>query len=127
MADDTKPHTARGLRGVLSTGLGAVQTRLQLLAVEVQEEKLRIAAFLFNSVLSALFIGFGVIALVVLVTVALWDSHRLLALGVGTAVLLGAGLITASTAARLAREGTRLFAASLAELHRDREELQHRP
>lgn len=127
MADDAKPHTARGLRGVLSTGLAAVQTRLQLVAVEVQEEKLRIAAFLFNSVLSALFIGFGVIALVVLVTVALWDTYRLLALGVGTAVLLGAGLITASTAARLAREGSRLFAASLAELRRDQEELQHRP
>lgn len=127
MADDAKPGTARGLRGFLSAGLAAVQTRIELLAAEVQEEKLRIAAFLFNLVLSALFIGFGVIALVVLVTVALWDSYRLLALGVGTAVLLGAGLVTASTAARLAREGSRLFAASLAELARDRDELQHRP
>lgn len=127
MADDAKPGMARGLRGFLSAGLAAAQTRIELLAVEVQEEKLRVAAFLFNSVLSALFIGFGVIALVVLVTVALWDSYRLLALGVGTAVLLGAGLVTASTAARLAREGSRLFAASLAELARDRDELQHRP
>lgn len=123
MAGDPKPGLARGLRGFLSAGLATVQTRLELLSVEIQEEKLRVAAFLFNLVLATLFIGFGVIALAVFITVALWDSHRLLALGITTAVLLGAGLFTASTASRLAREGSRLFAASLAELARDRDEL----
>jgi uncharacterized membrane protein YqjE len=127
MAADGKPRLASGLRGLLSTGLRIVQTRLELFAVEVQEEKHRLSAYLFNVVLAALFIGFGVLSLVTLITVALWDSHRLLALGVGTALLLGAGLLTAATAARLRREGSRLFAASLAELARDRDELERRP
>ena len=126
MAAEAKPRLASGLRGFLATGLGAVQTRLELFAVEVQEEERRLAALLFNLVLAALFIGFGVIALVLLVTLALWDTHRLLAVGIGCAVLLGAGLLTAATAARLAREGSRLFASSLAELARDRDGLQAR-
>lgn len=127
MSGEAKPRLARGLRGLLGTGVATVRTRLELFAVEVQEEKLRLAAFLFNLVLAALFIGFGVIALAVLVTVALWDSHRLLALGIGTTILLGAGLYTATTASRLARQGSRLFAASLAELARDQDQLQDRP
>ena len=126
MAVDGKPRLATGLRGLLSTGLGVVQTRLELFAVEVQEERHRISAYLFNVVLAALFIGFGVTSLVIFITVALWDSHRLVALGVGTAVLLGAGLLTGATAARLKREGSHLFAASLAELARDRDALENR-
>lgn len=127
MSADGKPRLATGLRGLLSSGVEVVQTRLELFAVEVQEEKHRVSAYLFNVVLAALFIGFGLTSLVVLFTVALWDTHRLLALGIGTAVLLGAGLLTGATAARLAREGSRLFAASLAELVRDRDALERRP
>jgi len=126
MADDAKPRLASGLRGLLSAGLATVQTRLELFAVEMQEEKIRLASFLLNLVLAALFIGFAVIALAVLATVALWDSHRLLALGAAAAVLLGAGLVTATTASRLARQGSRLFASSLAELARDRDALERR-
>jgi uncharacterized membrane protein YqjE len=127
MADDAKPRLAGGLRGFLATGVKAVQTRLELLAVEVREEEHRLAALLFNLVLAALFTGFGVVAVVILVTVALWDSHRLVALGVGAAVLLGGALFTGATAARLARQGSHLFASSLAELARDRDELERRP
>lgn len=127
MAGDAKPGQGGGLRGLLGTGVATLRTRLELLAVEVQEEKLRLAAFLLNLVLSALFIGFGVIALVVLVTVALWDTHRLLALGVGSGLLLLAGLLTARSASRLARSGSHLFAASLAELAQDQDALQRRP
>jgi uncharacterized membrane protein YqjE len=126
MSDDGKPRLAGGLRGLLAAGLAIVQTRLELFAVEVQEERHRISAYLFNVVLAALFIGSGLTLLVVFITVALWDSHRLLALGIGTAVLLAAGLLTAATAARLKREGSHLFAASLAELARDRDEMEHR-
>jgi uncharacterized membrane protein YqjE len=126
MSADGKPRLAGGLRGLLATGLAVVQTRLELFAVEVQEERHRISAYLFNVVLAAIFIGFGLTLLVVFITVALWDSHRLLALGIGTAVLLAAGLFAAATAARLSSEGSRLFAASLADLAKDRDELEHR-
>ncbi|MBL8437190.1 MAG: phage holin family protein [Zoogloeaceae bacterium] len=127
MTEAGKPRQPGGLRGILSGGIAIVQARLELFAVEAEEEKMRLAAFLLNLILAALFIGFGLIALAILITVALWDTHRLAALAAGGGVLLVAGLLTARNAARLARRGNRMFAASLAELGRDQEALQRRP
>jgi uncharacterized membrane protein YqjE len=124
--EDGKPPLSAALHGLLGSGLDTLHTRISLFAVELEEEKLRAARFLFNTVLAALFIGFAVVALALLITVALWDSHRLLALGLCTAALLGAGIYTASAAKRSLRESSRLFAASLAELRADREALAGR-
>ena len=126
MAEEHKPRLANSLRGLLDTGLATAQTRLELLAVEAQEEKLRLTALLFNTMLSAVFLGFGMVFLAAFLTVLLWDDHRLLALGLGTVVLLAAGILTARNAAREAKRGSRLFAASLGELARDREALRPR-
>ena len=62
--------------------------------------------------------------LMVFLTVLFWEEHRLLALGISTAVCIGGGLIAASNAARAFRSGTKLFSASLAELARDRAALR---
>jgi len=126
MANDSRPRLAASLRGLMDSGLGIVQSRLELLVVEVQEEKLRLAGLLLNIVLTAVLVGFGVVFLAIFLTVLFWEEHRLLALGLGTAALFGAGLFTASNAAADLRRGTRLFAASLAELARDREAVRHR-
>lgn len=126
MAEDSRPRLAASLRGLMDSGLGIVQSRLELLVVEVQEEKLRLAGLLLNIVLTAVLVGFGVVFLAIFLTVLFWEEHRLLALGLGTAALFGAGLFTASNAAADLRRGTRLFAASLAELARDREAVRHR-
>lgn len=126
MAEEPHRRLAGSLRGLLDAGLATAQIRLELLAVEAQEEKLRLSSLLFNTMLSAVFLGFGVVFLAVLLTVLLWDDHRLLALGAGTVVLLAAGILTARNAAREAKRGSRLFAASLGELARDREALRPR-
>lgn len=118
-----EPDKPRGLRGLIANGVAIAQTRLELLAVEAQEERLRISEILFNTILAALFIGFGCVLLAVLVTVWLWDSHRLLTLGLFTLLFLLAGWLSASRAASAVRQGSRLFAASLAELARDRDAL----
>ncbi|CAI07988.1 phage holin family protein [Aromatoleum aromaticum] len=126
MPEDSRPRLAASLRGLLHSGLGIVQSRLELLVVEVQEEKLRLAGLLLNIVLTAVLVGFGIVFLAIFLTVLFWEEHRLLALGLGTAALFGAGLFTASNAAADLRRGTRLFGASLAELARDREAVRHK-
>lgn len=126
MGEARRPRLAESLRGFLDSGLALAQTRLELLAVEFQEERLRLGSLLLNTVLSALLLGFGVVFLAVFLTVLFWEEHRLLALGLATAVCIGGGVLTASNAAREIRRGSRLFAASLAELARDREALQRR-
>ena len=109
------------LRGFIAGALSILQTRLELLATELQEEKLRLGTLLGYAAAAFFFLGFGAVMLALFFTVLLWDSHRLLALGVFTALFLAIGLIAALAAWRLARQSSRLFAASIAELAQDRE------
>ena len=120
----SRPRLSESLHGIVDAGLQTVQTRLELLAVELQEEKLRLTGLALNTVLAGLLLGFGLVFLMVFLTVLFWEEHRPLALGVSTAVCLGGGLLAASNAARAFRSGTKLFSASLAELARDRAALK---
>lgn len=124
MGDTPHKRLSASLRGLIDSTLATVQTRIELLVVEVREEKLRAASFLFNTVLSALFLAFGVVFLAVFLTVLWWDEHRLLVLGISTAVLFAAALFAARRASRELRRGGLLFSASLAELAQDRETLR---
>lgn len=108
------------LRGVAATGLALLQTRLELLAVEIQEEKARTLGLVAYGIAAVLLLGAGAIFLAVFVTVLLWESNRLLALGVFATLFLGGGFICLVTARRLATTPSSLFVASLAELVKDR-------
>lgn len=101
--------------------------RLELLAIEVQEEKDRIATLLLWSVLTALMAGFGAVFVAVFVTVALWDTHRLLALGVSAALFVGVAAYGARRLRRVAGTGTTLFQSSIDELRRDGAALRQEP
>ena len=109
------------LRSYAAGTLGILQTRLELLATEVAEEKIRLGSLLGYAAAAFFFLGFGIVLLALFLTVLLWDSHRLLALGVFTAVFLIIGILAALVAARIGQQGSRLFAASISELAQDRE------
>lgn len=111
------------LRAWLGEALAAVQSRLELLSIEVQEERLRLVSLLFNGVLAALCLGFGLVFLALFLTVLLWDSHRLPVLGGAALCFLVLALWAARRAAQAVQAGSRLFSASLAELGRDRQAL----
>ncbi len=122
------PAPGRGLgsrlRAYAAGAIGILQTRLELLATEFQEEKLRLGLLFGYAAAAFFFLGFGAVLLAILLTVLLWDSHRLLALGIFTTLFLVLGLVAAWIALRLGRQGSRLFAASLAELAHDRAALR---
>jgi uncharacterized membrane protein YqjE len=118
LSDDREPVSAP-LRRLGASLLTLGRIRLELFAIEAQEEKERIARLLLWAVLAALLAGFGLLMLLVLVTVALWDSHRLAALGVGTGVLGGAAAVAVAQVRRLIAQPASLFQASLAELRED--------
>jgi uncharacterized membrane protein YqjE len=108
------------LRRLAATALALAQTRLELLAVEFQEEKIRLASLLAYGAAAVILLAFGVVFLAIFLTVLLWDSNRLLVLGVSSVFLLGGGLICLLIARRYARTPSGLFAGSLAELAKDR-------
>ncbi|MBL8451472.1 MAG: phage holin family protein [Zoogloea sp.] len=126
MSDPAPTRLGESLKGLADSGLATLQTRLELFSVELKEEKLRASGFLFDTVLAALFIGFGVVFLMAFLTVLFWDSHRLLALGLATTGLFIAGVWAATRAAGRLRSGSRLFTSSLAEIAQDREALRPR-
>lgn len=112
------------LRGLLETAVGLLQTRIELLATELEEEKLRLVKLLVYGATAFFLLGAGVALVVIFLTVLWWDSHRLLVIGGFTALFLFCGIGALLLALRQARAGSRLFAASLAELTQDRQALQ---
>jgi uncharacterized membrane protein YqjE len=120
----TPQRLSSSLRGLASTVLELLQLRLELLSVEAQEEVLRVGALLVYGAVAVAFLSLGVVFLALLITVALWDSHRLLALALFTALFLLMGGVAAWLARERVRSGTRLFSASVEELRQDREDLR---
>jgi uncharacterized membrane protein YqjE len=114
------------LRRLAGTGVALAQTRLELLAAELEEEKLRLGNLLVFAAAAILLLDLGIVLLAVFLTVLFWDLDRLLVLGILTTAFLVSGAIAAVAAMRLARAGSKLFAASLAELAEDREALRER-
>jgi uncharacterized membrane protein YqjE len=114
------------LRGFVATSVALLRTRLELLKIEAQEEVGRVRGVLVWGIAAMLLGVVGVVFLAIFLTVLLWDSHRLLVLGVFAALFLAAAAVAIFTVLRLARQGSQLFAASLAELRQDETALKPR-
>lgn len=112
----------------LSTSLvGIVHTRLALLSTDIAEEREHLITRLQLILAAGFCLGMGVLLLALLIVVAFWDTHRLLALGGLTGFFLTAGAGVAWLAMHKARTRPRLFEASLAELSKDRQHLRSGP
>jgi len=112
--------------GRIGTTLVAMAgTRLELAAVEFQEDARRLLGYLAWSLL-AVFLAAGAVMLVALFVILLfWDSYRLQAVaGMAAVLAIAAGLIVMSVRAKLNSQ-TPLLAATLAELRNDIEYLRH--
>lgn len=115
----TAPGILSSLRGFATSSVALLRVRLGLLKVEAEEEAGRLLGLLLWSVAAVLLGVAGLVFFAVLLTVLWWDSHRLLALAVFATAFLGAAGFAISSALRLVRRGSQLFAASLGELRRD--------
>ncbi|MBS0310962.1 MAG: phage holin family protein [Proteobacteria bacterium] len=127
---DPKPGGGGGLfdslKGLAASLIAIVHTRLDLLSTELEEERARLASVLVMLFVALFCIGIGVVLLVFLIVVAFWESHRLLALAGLTAFFLVGGATAIGFARHRLRTKPKLFAASLAELSKDREHLVQR-
>jgi len=114
------------LKVLAATLLAIAHTRLELLSTELEEERVRLSSMLVWTLVALFCAGLGVVLATLFVVLALWDTHRLLALGIPAILfLLGAALAWLVVRGK-ARAKPRLFAASLTELSRDRKELTSR-
>ena len=124
MTDGAPDGTRLGLRDALArlglSLLSLLRTRAELATLEYHEERDRLVERLVLILVAVLFLAFAVLAASALVVVWFWDTHRVAAMCGVMAVylLIGIGALWRLRASQ--RDAAPPFAATLAELDRDR-------
>lgn len=109
----------QSLRNLLANLLAVARTRGELLQVELEEEKQRVAGIVIFAVAGAVFLLLAVVALTFFVMLLFWDTNRVMAAGLITLAYAVVGLACALVAHSRSRVKSKLFSASLAELGKD--------
>ena len=112
------------IRQLLSTVTSIASTRLELLANELQEERLRLTQMLLFASFALFCFGMGILLLTVFIVVLFWDDHRLAVLGALSILFFASGTLAAMLLRSKAQAKSRLFSTSLAELAEDRAQLR---
>jgi uncharacterized membrane protein YqjE len=124
------PVESKGLLESLTILAGTLvaiaHTRLDLLSVDLEEERAHLFSLLALTLAALFCLGIGVVLATILLVVAFWDTHRLLALGALAGFYLVIGMGVWAFVLHKARTKPRLFAASLSELFKDRQQLTSR-
>ncbi|MFA5081104.1 MAG: phage holin family protein [Hydrogenophilaceae bacterium] len=114
------------LTALAATLVAMAHTRLDLLSTDLEEEREHFISQLVLALVALFCLGVGVVLVTILLVVAFWDTQRLLVLGVLAGLFLAVGVAAWRFALHKARTKPRLFAASLTELLKDREQLVSR-
>lgn len=120
------PGLLASLRNLAATAVEILQTRLELLATEVDEERLRLLQIVFWAFIAIFLLALGVLMLTLFFVILFWDTHRVLVTGLLAALYLMLAVAIGLAVRSRARAKSKLFLASLAELAKDRERLTSR-
>jgi uncharacterized membrane protein YqjE len=115
------------LKRLTGTLLAIFQTRLELLSIEVQEERLNIKQMLLYGSIALMFFVLATILLTAFVVVVFWESYRLQVLAGFTGLYFAAGAMAWNAFQRAANRKSQLFSANLAALNDDRNQLDPLP
>jgi uncharacterized membrane protein YqjE len=102
-------------------------TRVELLARELERERIRVTRLLLIGLGALFFLGLGSLTLTMFIIVLFWETHRLLAIGGLTVLYLGIAAGLAIFAKGEAARSARPFAATVAEFKKDRERFTSQP
>ncbi len=107
------------LRRMLATLIALVQTRLELVGVEIEEQIAHAASVLLWSIAAIFFASLSVLLLALTVVIAFWDQHRLLAAVLVTATFVLTALVAALVARHRLHTRPHLLATLAREFERD--------
>lgn len=96
-----------------------LHTRMELLAIDLEEARERLTMLITLLLMALFFIGVGIVLLTLLIIVLFWDTHRLQVMAGLTGLFLVGGVAAAWMAVQKIRTLPRVFAATLAILYRD--------
>ncbi|MEO7741786.1 MAG: phage holin family protein [Usitatibacter sp.] len=112
------------LRGLASTGVRAVRTRLELLGIELKEEKAWLVRFLVIAVTALYLVTFGLLLGVAALVLFASEANRPAILGICSAAFLAAGAGAAFYVYSSSKKRQPLFQETLAVLKGDESGLQ---
>ena len=104
--------------------IGAAQTRLEILATDLEEERVRLEQMLLVALAAAFCLIMGVVLCVALIVLYYWDTHRLAAVGILAAGFLGTGALLGWILRDKAKSRPKPFAATRGELAKDQAALR---
>ena len=107
------------VRGLASTGLRAVRTRLELLAIELTEEKAWVVRFILVAVAALYLVTFGLLLAVCAVTLWAAEENRPAILGACAAAFLLLGIAGAAYIFAAARRRHPILEETIAVLKDD--------
>lgn len=122
MSHDTQaPHPMHGpLRRIVGSVLTLLHTRVELIGIELAEEKERLLGALFAGLAAMLLAMMALITLTVLIAISFWDTYRWQSLMVMTLVY-ALGAIGCGWKVRSGlRQAPLIFRDTLAEFEKDR-------
>lgn len=118
---------ARNLARLGAGSLLMARQRFELASLDIEEEVLRVGLLLAGALVTALMLTLAFSAAAATIVIYFWDGARMAAaLGV-TGFFTLAGLLMAWRLATALRDKPRLFAATLAELETDSQQLGGQP
>lgn len=113
----------RSLRNLAATLVALLQSRLELIVTEIEEERVRLLQLLFWTAGALLFFAIGLQLLVLLFVMLFWDSYRVAAIVVLAGIFLALGIFMAVRVRDLSQARPRLLTTSLDELAKDKDQL----
>lgn len=120
---DRPPGLLTSTQRLLATLLEILQTRLEIVVTEFEEERERLRELVVFSFLTLFFVSLGLIFLTLFIVTLYWETHRLNVLGGFALLYLGLGIFAGVWLRRCLKSRPRLFAATLSEIAQDRDSL----
>jgi uncharacterized membrane protein YqjE len=124
---DKATKNRKGLIGSLATLAASLvstaYTRLELLSIEIEENRERLLSLVTLYIVSYFSLMVGVVLLTIMIVVAFWDTYRLSSLTLLSGLFLLIGFTTWWIANSKAKTKPKIFTASLLELLKDYQKL----
>jgi uncharacterized membrane protein YqjE len=116
------PHDTQGpLRRIVSSVFAIFETRLELIGIELAQEKQRLIGVLFLGLAAMMLCMMALITLTVLVAIAFWDTYRWQSLVVITLVYVLVAVLCALRARSGLLDAPNVFDSTIAEFKKDRD------
>jgi uncharacterized membrane protein YqjE len=114
------------IRSFLASWVAVIKTRVEIISVEIEEQREWMEQLLLLAVGAAFCLSMGMILLTLLIVVLFWENHPLVVLGGFTILYLGGGIVLWLTLREKIRSKPRIFSATSSELGKDYTALQPR-